>query len=197
MPELGWKVDAVCADQVDDIDVQKHMSWEHIARRARLMSRMRSILRPAFNLAGIQPPQQSLVVDRCVERSPSERDSVSCPDVVVATAPPMVALLAARLGLIGSDVPFVADMRDLWAGNPAFDRGGPLLPWIERWIFARAELRHRMRRRVPGEHSAGGIRPLKDRFRLITKRLRAGARRVAFVRRLGLTVRSRSCTQVC
>ena len=88
------------------------------------------------------------------------------PDVVVATAPPMVALLAARLGLIGSDVPFVVDMRDLWAGNPAFDRGGPLLPWIERWIFARADIiivcAAECLVNISERHPA-----LKDRFRLI------------------------------
>jgi glycosyltransferase involved in cell wall biosynthesis len=164
MPELGWKVDTVCADQVDDIDAEAH-EREHIARRARLMSRMRSILRPAFNLAGIQPPQKSLVWMMrgafAVRARLGER-----PDVVVATAPPMVALLAARLGLIGSDVPFVVDMRDLWAGNPAFDREGPLLPWIERWIFARADIvivcAAECLVSIGRRHPA-----LKDRFRLI------------------------------
>jgi glycosyltransferase involved in cell wall biosynthesis len=164
MPELGWMVDAVCADQVDDIDAEAH-ELQHIARRARLMSRMRSILRPAFNLAGIQPPQRSMLWTirgaLAVRARLGDR-----PDVVVATAPPMVALLAARLGLLGSDIPFVVDMRDLWAGNPAFDRGGPLLPWIERWIFARADIiivcaaecLVDISKRYPA---------LKDRFRLI------------------------------
>lgn len=164
MPELGWKVNAVCADQVDDIDVETH-ELEHVAPRARLMSRMRSILRPAFNLAGIQPPQRSMLWTirgaLAVRARLGDR-----PDVVVVTAPPMVALLAARLGLIGSDVPFVADMRDLWAGNPALDRGGPLLPWIERWIFARAELvivpTAECLESIRGRHPA-----FEDRFRLI------------------------------
>jgi glycosyltransferase involved in cell wall biosynthesis len=78
----------------------------------------------------------------------------------------MVALLAARLGLVGTDAPFVVDMRDLWAGNPTFDRGGPLLPWIERWIFSRADLvvvcTAECLTSIRGRHPN-----LKDRFRLI------------------------------
>ena len=38
------------------------------------------------------------------------------PDVVVATSPPPSGLLAAAAVI--EDIPFVADVRDLWAGNP-------------------------------------------------------------------------------
>ena len=154
----------VCADKPEDVDTKPDQAG-HVARRARMMSRLRSLLRPVFALAGIQPPQRSLLWTMrgalAVRRRLRE-----CPDVLVTTAPPMVALLSARLGLIGTDVPFVVDMRDLWAGNPAFDRGGPILPWIERWIFARADLvvvcTAECLESICGRHPA-----LNQRFRLI------------------------------
>ena len=39
----------------------------------------------------------------------------------------------------GGAVPLVAEMRDLWAGNPYFDAGGTLLTRIEKRAFARAD----------------------------------------------------------
>jgi glycosyltransferase involved in cell wall biosynthesis len=35
-------------------------------------------------------------------------------------------------------VPLVVELRDLWAGNPAFDRGGPVLRRLERWVVREA-----------------------------------------------------------
>ena len=58
--------------------------------------------------------------------------------VPVATGPPMSALLAARLASSGHMTPLVVELRDLWAGNPAFDRGSSLLAHIERWVLNRA-----------------------------------------------------------
>jgi len=58
------------------------------------------------------------------------------PDLVLATAPPPSALLATAAA-IGS-LPYVAELRDLWAGNPFFDRGGRLLPALERRPLANA-----------------------------------------------------------
>ena len=54
-----------------------------------------------------------------------------------ATAPPPSALFAALAARDGG-VPLVAEMRDLWAGNPYFDAGGTLLTRIEKRAFARA-----------------------------------------------------------
>lgn len=156
---------AVYSDQVEDIDARAGQ-LEHVARRSRLISRMRSMLGPIFALAGVHPPQRSMLWT--LRGALALRAGLaSKPDVVVATAPPMVALLATRIGLIGSDVPFVADMRDLWAGNPVLDRGGPLLPWLERLIFARAA-----RVILPTAECLESIRArhpdLEDRFQLIT-----------------------------
>jgi glycosyltransferase involved in cell wall biosynthesis len=39
---------------------------------------------------------------------------------------------------VGESAPLVAEMRDLWAGNPYFDAGGTLLTRIEKRAFARA-----------------------------------------------------------
>jgi glycosyltransferase involved in cell wall biosynthesis len=58
------------------------------------------------------------------------------PDVVVATSPPTSALFATA-GAIGP-VPFVADLRDLWAGNPYYDRGSRLLASLQGRALARA-----------------------------------------------------------
>ena len=52
------------------------------------------------------------------------------PDVIVATAPPPSALLATAA--TAAEVPLVAELRDLWAGNPYYDRGGSILPGLQR-----------------------------------------------------------------
>jgi hypothetical protein len=51
---------------------------------------------------------------------------------VLATAPPFAALIAARRAT--GEVPLIVELRDLWAGNPAFDRGGPILRRLESWV---------------------------------------------------------------
>jgi glycosyltransferase involved in cell wall biosynthesis len=58
--------------------------------------------------------------------------------VVLTTGPPFAALIAARRA--AGDVPLVVELRDLWAGNPAFDRGGPILRRAERKVVDRAAL---------------------------------------------------------
>src|SRR5438128_2154530 len=58
------------------------------------------------------------------------------PDVVVATTPPPSAMLAAASAVTGT--PLIVELRDLWAGNPYFDRGSPLLLRLERRALAHA-----------------------------------------------------------
>jgi glycosyltransferase involved in cell wall biosynthesis len=58
------------------------------------------------------------------------------PDVVVATSPPVSAVLATAA--VAEDGPFVADLRDLWAGNPYYDRGSALLGRLQGRALARA-----------------------------------------------------------
>jgi glycosyltransferase involved in cell wall biosynthesis len=57
--------------------------------------------------------------------------------VVVATAPPIAAVAAAWLSDL-QGVPLVVELRDLWAGNPAYDAGGPILTAVERRLLRRA-----------------------------------------------------------
>jgi hypothetical protein len=49
----------------------------------------------------------------------------------------MAGLIAAGVG-VGGRVPLVMELRDLWAGNPAFDAGGRLLPAIEGRLLEKA-----------------------------------------------------------
>jgi glycosyltransferase involved in cell wall biosynthesis len=58
------------------------------------------------------------------------------PDVVVATSPPVSAVFATAAA--AGDVPMVADLRDLWAGHPYYDRGSPLLARMEGRALAQA-----------------------------------------------------------
>jgi glycosyltransferase involved in cell wall biosynthesis len=69
----------------------------------------------------------------------------------------MVALLVARLSVRRADPPLVVELRDLWAGNPAYDAGGALLTRLEGWVLKGAaavivctpEAEHDLRERHP------------------------------------------------
>ncbi len=59
------------------------------------------------------------------------------PDVLVATAPPFSALLAARLLSVRTGIPFVADLRDPWLNDPQRpNRWAKYL--LERWSLSGA-----------------------------------------------------------
>jgi glycosyltransferase involved in cell wall biosynthesis len=89
-------------------------------------------------------------------------------NAVLATGPPFAALIAARLA--HAKTPLVVELRDLWAGNPAFDRGGPVLRRLEAWVVGEAavvvavtpEAVDDLRRRHPGvrvEEIPNGFEP--------------------------------------
>jgi glycosyltransferase involved in cell wall biosynthesis len=110
------------------------------AGRARVMAAVGAAVRPAYRRLGIEPeafPLNALwsLTGRGAVRRAVERGR---PDAIWATCPPPSALFAALGGLDGHAVPLVAEMRDLWAGNPYFDAGGSLLARIEGRAFARA-----------------------------------------------------------
>lgn len=109
--------------------------------RAKVMGRVGRLADPAFRLAGVRPeamPLSMAWIGRGV-RDVRRHTRAGGYDVVVATGPPMAALLAARLATTGGgQPPLVVELRDLWAGNPAFDRRGELLGALERWVFGRA-----------------------------------------------------------
>jgi len=133
LPELGWEVDVVSARGGDEF-----ASPERARTRARVMETAGRIADPAFRLVGLRPealPLSSAWVARGateVRRRVQDGDY----DAVLATGPPFAALVAARLR--HGEVPLVVELRDLWAGNPAFDRGGPVLRRLESWTAREA-----------------------------------------------------------
>src|SRR5262249_54890003 len=106
-------------------------------QRARVMRAVRVVLEPPSWLLRVQPEALApnnvwALTGRKAVRAAIERER---PDVVLATAPPPSAMLAAA----GSDLfaPLVVELRALWAGNPYFDRGGPLLPALQSRLLQR------------------------------------------------------------
>jgi glycosyltransferase involved in cell wall biosynthesis len=134
LPAHGWAVDVVSAGRGTD----EYAAPSRARTRARIMETGGRIADPVFRLAGMRPealPLSTLWVPRGA-RDIRARLASGHHDVVLATAPPFAALLAAARGAGG--VPLVVELRDLWAGNPAFDRGGPVLRKLESRIVRRA-----------------------------------------------------------
>ncbi len=106
-----------------------------VTARATTMAQLARLSEPVFRRAGVRPDafplsmlwmaRGALLVRRRIEEF--------APDVVLASGPPIVGPLAARLGVSG--VPLIVELRDLWAGSPAFDAGGRVLPDIEDWLL--------------------------------------------------------------
>jgi glycosyltransferase involved in cell wall biosynthesis len=93
---------------------------------------------PIFRLARLRPealPLSTLWVPRGAAEV-RRRLARGGYDAVLATGPPFAALMAARRS--AGDTPLVVELRDVWAGNPAFDRGGPILRRLESWVLDRS-----------------------------------------------------------
>ena len=140
LPRHGWEVTEVSArpNPTANAVSTDPRAARLAAARAKVMTAVGAATRPAYRRLGLQPeafPPNALwsLSGRPAVRRARERVR---PDVVWATCPPPSALFAALAGLDGT--PFVAEMRDLWAGNPYFDAGGTLLTRIETRAFARA-----------------------------------------------------------
>jgi glycosyltransferase involved in cell wall biosynthesis len=133
LPELGWEVDVVSARGGDEFS-----SPGRARTRAKVMETAGRIADPAFRLAGLRPEALPLswawVGPSAAEVGRRLRSGGY--DAVLATGPPFAALVAARLR--HGEVPLVVELRDLWAGNPAFDRGGPVLRRLESWVAREA-----------------------------------------------------------
>jgi hypothetical protein len=136
LPEYGWELDVLSADEgrgASEFDTSRQRA---VATRAAAMARIARLSDPAFRFVGVRPdslplsmlwiPRGALLLRRQIALSP--------PDVVLATGPPIAGLLAARVG-IGPHIPLVVELRDLWAGNPAFDAGGKVLSKVEDWML--------------------------------------------------------------
>ena len=142
LPEHGWEVDVVSAPvRASGVEFTADpAAARRVAARARVMAQVGRAADPIAALLGMRPealpPSMAWAVTGA--RQISERIASTRPDAVIATAPPMVAVVAARRALGSEAPPFVAEMRDLWAGSPAFDRRGGVLTRVERWAFDRA-----------------------------------------------------------
>lgn len=139
LPDHGWEVDVLSAAErvgSSEFDVG---SSRAVAMRAAAMARLGRLSQPLFRLAGVRPdalPLSMLWVPRgalLVRRRIDERR----PDVVLASGPPIAGPLAARVGL-PPHVPLIVELRDLWAGSPAFDAGGRVLSNVESWLLHEA-----------------------------------------------------------
>lgn len=165
LPALGWEVDVVSGGGGDEF-----ASPGRAQSRAKVMEAAGRLANPAFRLLGLRPEAMPVSTAwaprgaREARRRLQERHY----DAVLATGPPFAALIAARMA--HGDVPLVAELRDLWAGNPAFDRGGPVLRRLESWVVKNAaalvavtpEAGADLRRRHPGsriEEIPNGFEP--------------------------------------
>jgi glycosyltransferase involved in cell wall biosynthesis len=139
LPEHGWQVDVLAAVERasgDEYEASAH-TRRKVERRARVMGRVGALADPAFAVLGVRPeafPLSMAWVPRGA-RDLRRRLAAGHYDAILATGPPTAALLAARAGLRRGDPPMVVELRDLWAGNPLFDRRGGLLGTLERLVF--------------------------------------------------------------
>jgi len=142
LPQNGWEVDVVAPSGRSQREFGA--STQEIRRamlRRRVMSRAGKAAEPLFACVGLRPeamppsmgwiPRATLEIRRQIRTG---RYSV-----VVATGPPMAALVAARLASSDETTPLVVELRDLWAGNPAVDRGSRALAHVESWVLSRAD----------------------------------------------------------
>jgi glycosyltransferase involved in cell wall biosynthesis len=139
LPEHGWEVDVLSAAERLGASEFTAGASRSVTARAAAMHQAARLSRPAFGLAGVRPdalplsmlwvPRGALLVRRRIEESD--------PDVVLASGPPIAGPLAARVG-VPPRIPLIVELRDLWAGSPAFDDGGRVLSKVEDWLLGRA-----------------------------------------------------------
>jgi glycosyltransferase involved in cell wall biosynthesis len=108
------------------------------ARRAQVMGVAGRVIEPLARVLRVRPDAFApnnvwALTGRRTIRAAVEREQ---PDVIVATTPPPSAMLASASAVAGA--PLVVEFRDLWAGNPFFDRGSPLIRSLEGRALAKA-----------------------------------------------------------
>ena len=141
LPEHGWRV-VECSPPVGltAAETSTDARAAHLAAlRARIMGTAGRIIAPFAHLLQLEPeafaPNNAwALTGRRVVRYAIERVR---PDVVLATGPPPSALVVSTS--VAAGTPTVLELRDLWAGNPFFDRGSRLLQTVEQRLFDRAE----------------------------------------------------------
>ena len=140
LPRYGWHV-VECSPPAGA--TAREMSTDSraatlAARRAQVMAVAGRIVDPFARLLRVKPEAFApnnlwAFTGRRLIREAIARER---PDIVVATSPPVSALLATAAA--AGDVPIVADLRDLWAGHPYYDRGSPVLARLEARALDRA-----------------------------------------------------------
>lgn len=142
LPAHGWAVEVVSARAsltANPVSIDPRAA-RLAAARTRTMAAIGAVARPVSRRLGVQPEALAPNALWSLTGRPAVRRAIAAarPDVVWATCPPPSALFAAVGALERGRVPLVAEMRDLWAGNPYFDAGSPLLRRLERRAFDRA-----------------------------------------------------------
>jgi glycosyltransferase involved in cell wall biosynthesis len=129
LPEHGWEVDVVSGGGGDEFATPQRAQ-----ARARVMEAAGRLADPVFRAAGLRPEAMPLSTVWALRGATQVRGRLQELeyDAVLATGPPFAALIAARAAR--PQVPLVVELRDLWANNPAFDRGGPVLRRLEEWV---------------------------------------------------------------
>lgn len=140
LPSHGWRV-VECSPPAGA--TTKDMSTDSkaarlAAQRAQVMAVAGRIADPVARLLRVKPEAFApnnlwALTGRSLVRGAIARER---PDVVVATSPPVSALFATAA--VARELPMVADLRDLWAGHPYYDRDSPLLAKLEGRALARA-----------------------------------------------------------
>lgn len=135
LPSLGWIVTAVSAwsnPTANEASTNPRLAML-AAARARAMTTIGDALRPMTTRMGVQPEAlaPNLLWAVTGRRRIAEAIRRHSPNAVWATSPPQSAILAAVPVARRANLPVVAELRDLWAGNPYFDNGGGLLARIE------------------------------------------------------------------
>ncbi|MEK6274711.1 MAG: glycosyltransferase [Actinomycetota bacterium] len=132
LPEHGWEV-AVLSGPVR-ASSDEYGAGGRAETRARVMGALGRVADPGFRLLGLRPEALPLSTTWIPRGTVHVRRRLQAEryDAVLATGPPFAGLVAARRA--AGDVPLVVELRDLWAGNPAYDRGGPVLRRLESWV---------------------------------------------------------------
>jgi glycosyltransferase involved in cell wall biosynthesis len=136
LPEHSWEVHVLSAAEHAGASEFDADASRAVAARAVVMSQVGRLSEPLFRHAGVRPDALPLSMLWLARGSLLVRQRIRQlePDVVLATGPPLAGPLAARLGA-GPDVPLIIELRDLWAGSPAFDAGGQALSRVEDWLL--------------------------------------------------------------
>jgi Glycosyltransferase Family 4 len=140
LPEHGWEVKVLSAAEhvgASEFDADASRA---VAARAAVMSHVGQLSEPLFRYVGVRPDALPLSMLWLARGALLARRRIRQlrPDVVLATGPPLAGPLAARLGT-RPGVPLIVELRDLWAGSPAFDAGGQMLSNVEDWLLRGAQ----------------------------------------------------------